>query len=107
MEGLKAAVREQSPNTTGCWYAVVTNSDLSEGRGEPVTLLQTRDWDEAKREARGAGVQGGDAEIYARRLVYSDGIPTIITCELLYGRRWSWDLNRYESVEFIPKEEHR
>lgn len=45
------------------WYAVITNSDGTEGRGSAVVIGVTDNIYTAKRIAKGGGVMGSDADI--------------------------------------------
>lgn len=71
------------------WYEVQTNSDLSEGRGGLVRVMETTDLNVALTAVKGIGPQGGDGEIVSKRLTFrADGVPKIEVVKLIYGRRW-------------------
>lgn len=54
-------------------WQVITNSDLTEGRGQPVVLATCYHWTTAERLAVGAGVQGTDATIEQVHIVRGSG----------------------------------
>lgn len=60
-------------------YAVVSNSDLTEGRGRPVFIAYCKAEATAKRLAKGKGVMGTDADIRMIELVPSSmfSVPLI------------------------------
>lgn len=53
-------------------YAVVSNSDLTEGRGRPVTIAFCATPATAKRLAKKKGVAGSDAEVRAYEVLKID-----------------------------------
>lgn len=54
-------------------YVVVSNSDRTEGRGYPVCLSSCASKATALRLAKGAGVQGCDAEVFEDVAINLDG----------------------------------
>ena len=54
-------------------FVVVTNSDLTEGRGHPVEIAYCEAETTAKRLAKGRGVMGSNAEVRNAIAVYSNG----------------------------------
>ena len=54
-------------------FAVVTNSDLTEGRGRPVTIGLAYNKFTAQRMAEKKGVMGSNAEVRPLRLLINDG----------------------------------
>jgi len=71
------------------WYEVQTNSDLSEGRGSLVRVMETAHLGTALKAVKGIGPQGSDGQIVSKRLTYrADGVPKIEVVKVIYGRRW-------------------
>lgn len=62
-------IREELPG-----FAVVTNSDLTEGRGASITLASCTSHVTAKRLARRKGVQGLNADVLPIKIYNIDGV---------------------------------
>lgn len=58
-------------------YLVVSNSDLTEGRGRPINLAYCASQATAKRLSKKKGVMGSDAEVRAYDVLFLDGKPVI------------------------------
>lgn len=58
-------------------YLVVSNSDLTEGRGRPVTIAYCATLATAKRVAKKRGVMGSDADVKAYEFTVIEGMGFI------------------------------
>lgn len=82
-------------------YVVVSNSDRTEGRGYPVCLSSCTSKATALRLAKGAGVQGCDAEVIEDVAINIDGrwyIRGSITSPSSNDMKVQEDMDKYEKA---------
>lgn len=87
--------REDSENVP---YVVLSNTDLTEGRGASIPIGLSTSFSCAERLAEGRGVQGGPAAVVRAKTLFVDGVLYVAGCHVTSERPTKEDLDRDRKV---------